>query len=341
MKKIYYDGTYKCSLLANLSTAPYVLVDDDFKLTKTIQVKVGEKQKVNELGQPLFIKDVIKSVKHDEIKGYTESTMSTFNGEKLEPVMLEVQKTDDNGNNLFYKLDESGQKVETTETTNDPVMIEVHKTNSIGRPLYHKPIIETTIQEVKVGEEEVTDVTDTKAMEDILESKVVDIFTDTTRFTIQEVIKANEQYLKNKYGDDVFYAELVDLEQIASFKGNTGIGRVELAPNTKLKFKPTTLTKECNEVKILDFDGDKRLQIFAENRQLNGEVTKFSESLREIVYSVYNNTNEFLELRKILAQASLAELTSQEKLEAKIASIDANINVMQSALNDIILGGGM
>ena len=339
--KIYYDSTFKCTFSPNLSITPYILVEDGFNLTKSVKVKVGERQKVNEEGQPLYLKDVFRTEKIENIVGYEESTKSTFNDKPLEPIMLEVQKTDEHGNNLFYKISDEGEKVETTEETEEPVMIQVHKTNSIGKPLYHKPIIEITTKEVKTGEEEVVEVTFKPSMEDILEDKEVTLLTNPEYFTAQEVLKSKKEHMVEKYGENVLYEELLDLEQVASFTGNTGLGKVELAPRTKLKFKVSNFTSECNELVLLSFEGDSRIKIMAGNRQLKSEVTKLPAPINQVTYTLNNDTNEYLEVSKIAIQAKFAELTEQEKLDARLTAIEENQARMQSVLDEMLLGGGI
>ena len=341
MKKIYYDSSFDCTFSPNLSITPYILVEDDFNLIKTIEVKIGERQKVNDRGQLLYLKDVFKTEKVENIIGYEESTKSTFNDKPLEPIMLEVQKTDEHGNNLYYKLSEEGEKVETTEETEEPVIVQVHKTNSIGKPLYHKPIIEVTTKEVKTGEEEVVEITLKPSIEDIMENQEVSVMLNPEYFKAQEVLKAKKEYMSKKYGENVFYEELLDLEQVASFTGNTGLGKVELAPRTKLKFKVSNFTSECNELVLLAFEGDSRIKIMAGNRQLKSEVTKLPAPINQVTYILNNDTNEYLEVSKIAIQAKFAELTEQEKLDARLTAIEENQARMQSVLDEMLLGGGI
>lgn len=337
--KIYYDFNKKCAMTPPTSVSPFVTVEDDFQLVKIVNVQVGIRQKTNEKGEPLYLKEIFEDKKVEVVTGYTETTKSIIGDQKLEPIMIEVQKTDDDGNNLYYKLDEEGSKVETTEITEDPVMIEAQKTNSIGKGLYKKPIIEESTTQVKTGEEEVTEVTKNPIIEDVFEDKEFKLTENPKYFLIDEVLAKKTEELTKKLGTDYLYSEFLNNQNIDSYTGNTGLGMIQLAPKTKLKFKPVKLSKGCNIIKILEYRAEEGIILTANGRTLKEDITELSSDITSLNCVVNNPTDKYLEINSVLLAVETKELTREEKLEARFSTLEDKIEDMQSALNDLLLGG--
>ena len=339
--KIYYDSAFKCYLSPVTSVTPFIEVPEDFKLSKTIEFKLGSKQKLNEQGEPLFIEDVYETKTHEVVTGFSETIKSNIDGVDLEPVLVEVQKTDDDGNNLYYKVNDRGETEETLEETEYPVIVKVHKTNNMGKPLYKKPIVEIQEEQVKTGEREVTTNTGRPVMVDVVEDREVSIFNDPQEFTIQEVLKVKFDLLEAEYGSNIFYTECIDLDKIDSFNGNTGLGSVQIAPKSKLRFKTLTLKSECNTISLIDFRGDSRITMQVGGRSLNNTEVKLATNIKQMTITLVNNTEEYLEFNKLLLVASFKEQTQEEKLEARLTTIEENQARMQSVLDEMLLGGGI
>lgn len=343
--KIYYDSSLTCTLNPLTSTAPFTEVSEDFKLTKNVDVVVGHKQKEDPEGNPLYLKDVFSEREIKEVVGYDDTTRKTDSeGQPLEPLMITVQKENEDCEKLYYETveDEEGfRKVETTKVTEEPVMIETQKVTPSGKPVYKLPIIQTRIIKEKTGEEEVTEVTSKPAMEDILEEREVSIFTEPHLFKITEVIQAKVEFVKKEKGNDLFYEEFITTDNIQKFQGNTGLGFIQLAPKSKLIFKPLSLSTNCNTIELLDFKGDKNIEISVGRRLLKEPVIELVEEVNQLVVSLSNNTNDYLVVSKLAILATYKEQTDKEKLEAKLASLEENQARMQSVLDDILLGGGM
>ena len=337
--KIYYDFNKRCAITPPTSVSPFVLVEDDFQLTKVVNVLVGTRQKVNEVGLPLYLKDIMKTEILQVVTGYTETTKSTLDGKDLEPIMIEIQKTDDDDNNLYYTTDEEGNQVETTEVTDNPVMIEVHKTNSAGKELYKKPIIQEVPNVVKVGEQETTEITNNPIMEEVREDKEFNLTENPEYFTITEVLTEKTKRLSEKLGNDFLYSEFIDNSNVDSYTGNTGLGMIQLAPKSKLKFKAVKLDKGCNIIKILEYKAQEGLVLTANGRTLKEDTTELTKDITELNCVINNPTDKYLEVNKVLLSLEVKELTKEEKLEARFATLEDKIEDMQSAINDILLGG--
>ena len=339
--KVFYDESFKCYLSAPSSISPYIEVPEDFSLTKSTEIKVGTKQKADSEGNPLFLRDVYEIRTHEEIVGYTETIKPNVDGKPLDPVYIKVQKTDEEGNDIYYKVNDRGETEETTEVTDYPVMVEVHKTNSAGKKLYKNPVVQLVEERVKTGEEEVTIDTGRPVIVDILKEIEVSLLTDPQYFTVQEVLKSKYKYMTDKYGNNILYTEFLDLNNVESFNGNTGLGFVQLAPKSKLKFKTLSLDTECNAIDLLDFIGDSYIEISVGGRILKSAEVKLVNNIRQMTITLANNTSEYLTIHKLAIVASFKEQTQEEKLEARLTTIEENQARMQSVLDEMLLGGGI
>lgn len=337
--KIYYNEHFNCFLVPPMSISPSIEVPDSFNLTKRVNVKLGTKQKTDEDGNLLFIQDVFETKTQEVVTGYTETIKSSIDGVELSPVMIQVQKTDDEGNSLYYVVNDKGETEETTKVTDYPVMIQVHKTNVAGKPLYKYPTIKNVEEQVKVGEKEVTINTGRPVMVDVVVNKEVSILSNPEYFTIQEVLTIKYNDLVKQYGENILYTEFIDLSQVNSFTGNTGLGFVQIAPKTKLVFKPIKLKDDCNTIDLIDFKGDSRVIINIGERILKGNEIKLASNEKQMDVILVNNTNEYLNVSKVCISACYKEQTEKEKLEARITTIEDNQAQMQKALDDILLGG--
>lgn len=138
-------------------------VEDTFRLTKTVEVQEGEKQKVNEEGQPLYIHEIYRTETHEVITGQEEVLEDTG-----VPVIIVVQKTDEQGNKLYLEslYNEENQIVDYVEVTNEfdkdgvpnePIFIETHKKSVKGKPLFYKDIIKVVEEKILDHVEETTE----------------------------------------------------------------------------------------------------------------------------------------------------------------------------------------
>ena len=335
--KVYYNSDLICALVPHTSLTPFTEVKDDFNLTKTVEEIVGQKQKENPEGELLYIKDIFEEKEVKEVVGFNDTTRKVDSeGQPLEPLMITVQKENEDCDKLYYKIEETedGQQkmVETTEVTDEPVMIEIQKVTPSGKPVYKLPIVETKTIREKIREEEVTEVTDKPAMEDVRKEREVSILKEPELFNINEVIEAKVKSLKEELGENIFYDEIINLDNIEGFQGNTGLGAIVLAPNSKFNFKTITLSGSCNLIRVIDFKGDDRLKLYAGKSLITNEETKLGTPIKQVTYSVINPTDEYLELNTVAILASQRELTDIEKLQAQVSD-------MQLAINDLILGG--
>lgn len=138
-------------------------LDDSLNPIKTIEVQDGEKQKINELGQPLYKHEVYRTETKEVVVGQDEVLENTG-----VPVIIVVQKTDEQGNKLYLEplYDEAGEVVDYAEVIqpkseagldNEPIFIEVQKQSVKGKPLYYKDIIKLVEEKVLDHVEETTE----------------------------------------------------------------------------------------------------------------------------------------------------------------------------------------
>lgn len=342
--KIYYDSNLVCTLNPLISTSPYIEVDDSFNLTKTVSVIIGQRQKENSQGFPLFIKDIFSEREVKEVVGYSDTTKKVdSDGNPLEPLIILVQKENDDCEKLYYKTVECNggfSKIETTEETDEPVMIEAQKVTPSGRPVYKLPIIRTSIIRDKVGEEEVTEDTGKVALENILEEKEVNLANNPSCFTIQEVIAKKYEDMLKEYGKNIIYKEFIDLNDVSLFSGNTGLGFVQMSPKSKIKFKTIAIEGKCNAIKLLEFLGDSRIEVSVGGRILKGEEIRLKDNnnLKQMTLTLSNNTDDYLTINRIAVLAYFKEPTKEEKLTARLNNIESTMTQMQSAIDEVILG---
>lgn len=90
-------------------------LDDSLNPTKTIEVQEGEIQKVDENSQPLYAKKIYKTITKEILIGTEKTTEITEN-----PIMVRVQKTNEDGFKLYSQIvfdEENNPTEETVETT--------------------------------------------------------------------------------------------------------------------------------------------------------------------------------------------------------------------------------
>lgn len=335
--KIYYKEDLTCTFLPYISLTPFVEVKDDFDLKKTIQVVVGKEQKRDKDGNVLYLLEHFETSEVEHIIGYDDTTKKVDSkGNALEPLMIQVQKEDDDCNKLYYKIeidkDGNGIKTETTEVTEYPIMEETQKLTPSGKPVYKLPIIQIEELTKKIGEEETTEVTDKPVFIDKTEDVEISILEYPEKFLIKEVIEAKINYLKEEKGEDIFYNEFIDTNDLVDFTGNTGLGIVQIPPKTKVKFKPFVLSKPCDTLKLLDFKGSEELKIFAGNNLFSSDTINLSKTVQQVTISIANTTEKYLDIDCLCLEISKSELSEIDQLKSQVED-------MQSALNDLILGG--
>lgn len=150
----------------NFPSTPFnysIAVEDNFSLTKTVEVQEGEKQKTNEEGEPLYLHEIYRTETKEVITGQEEVLEDTG-----VPVLVVVQKTDEQGNKLYLEslYNEENQIVDYVEVTNEfnkdgvpnePIYEEVHKKSVKGKPLFYKDIIKVVEEKILDHVEETTE----------------------------------------------------------------------------------------------------------------------------------------------------------------------------------------
>lgn len=335
--KIYYKEDLTCTFLPYISSTPFVEVKDKFDLNKTIQVVVSTEQKKDKDGNALYLLEHFETIEVEHIVGYDDTIKKVDSkGNALEPLMILVQKENDDCEKLYYKIetDDDGNEVrtETTEVTKYPIMEEVQKLSPTGKPIYRLPIVQTEEVTKKTGEEETTEVTDKPIMIDVMGDVEISILEHPEKFSIKEVIDAKISYLKEEKGEDIFYNEFIDTDDLVDFTGNTGLGIIQLPPKTKVKFKPFVLSKPCDTLKLLAFKGSEELKIFAGNNLFSSDTINLSKTVQQVTISIANTTEKYLDIDCLCLEISKSELSEIDQLKSQVED-------MQSALNDLILGG--
>ena len=284
----------------NTPSTPFnysVEVNDDFNITKTVEVQEGEIQKVNEEGQPLYLKEI-----------YRTETTQVFWGrdEVLEdtgvPVMIRVQKENIDGHKLYLEpLYEDGEIVDYSEvvhafdedgTPNEPVIVEVHKTSIGGRLLYYKDLYTEESNEVLDHTEETIEITDVPVMIPNMVNKTVTLKDNCELFDFMEVLQAKYQHVLDESQKDYIIGDMfidendLDLED-ERHSANTGLALLELLPKGQAKTKTIILAEPTTEFVLLDFVADEGVEVY-----LSGK--KFTEGKLTLTSPISNCTIKFV-----------------------------------------------
>jgi hypothetical protein len=222
---------------------------------------------------PVMVEQTYKEPLLDE-KGNVRKMEMTSYGEVTEetdePVMItndegeEVQKTDKDGNKLYYGYIKTGIFVEMYETKIETV----HKTDEYGRKLYlhEKTRIEDEIEEVpplKYVEgtkeyEELSDEVKEKLYPETFEELVPTEFffsSSPERFTFEDVRKHKQKQVVK----GTFYSKAVLLESmnetlfstgLSSFHANLGFGFISLPPGGEVRTEKIKLPETTDLVGI-------------------------------------------------------------------------------------------
>ena len=201
-------------------------VPDFFQLSKEVQEICGKEQKVDEHGNPLFIKEVYREEIIPFVKYYDETVKPNEN-----PIMISKQKTDEKGRNLYLEAifdEDTKEVVDYLETTrpkdeygniNEPIIIEVQKTSISGAPLYSIPIMGERVEMILEGVEETTEETDQPVIVDVLIPTIKNIETNPEAFSFEEVIlkvlalRLNDSGYDSLFADYFTDTEFIDLEK--------------------------------------------------------------------------------------------------------------------------------
>lgn len=284
----------------NTPSTPFnysIEVNDDFNITKTVEVQEGEIQKVNEEGQPLYLKEI-----------YRTETTQVFWGrdEVLEdtgvPVMIRVQKENIDGHKLYLEpLYEDGEIVDYSEvvhafdedgTPNEPVIVEVHKTSIGGRLLYYKDLYTEESNEVLDHTEETIEITDVPVMIPNMVNKTVTLKDNCELFDFMEVLQAKYQHVLDESQKDYIIGDMfidendLDLED-ERHSANTGLALLELLPKGQAKTKTIILAEPTTEFVLLDFVADEGVEVY-----LSGK--KFTEGKLTLTSPISNCTIKFV-----------------------------------------------
>ena len=284
----------------NTPSTPFnysVEVNDDFNITKTVEVQEGEIQKINEEGQPLFLKEIYRTETTQILWGRDEVLEDTG-----VPVMIKAQKENIEGHKLYLEpLYEDGEIVDYAEvvhafdedgTPNEPVIVEVHKKSIGGRLLYYKDLYTEDSKEVLDHTEETTEVTDVPVMIPNMVEKVVTLKDNCELFDFMEVLQAKYQHILEESQKDYILGDMfidendLDLED-EKHSANTGLALLELLPKGQAKTKTITLAEPTTEFILLDFVSDEGVEVY-----LSGK--KFTEGKLTLTSPISNCTIKFV-----------------------------------------------
>lgn len=212
---LYFNRTTLMGQFSNELSPIVIDVPKGFNLYKTLKEIVGEKQSVNALGEPLYIKDVYKEEVYQQFL-YNDETLEVTDT----PFMESYQKTNDLGEKLYLELI-GDDTFETTKAFNEqgepntPILLERQKHTTKGEPLYLVPVYEERTRQVYVGEEIVTEWTPRPLLEPIYEDIKVNIINHPQYFHVNEVITEKMQTeLERSSHDYLIYNSFVDNSSI-------------------------------------------------------------------------------------------------------------------------------
>lgn len=297
MKNLYFNAeTLKGTLNPDFSIV--LPVEDDFTVSKTVNIPSGETQKVDENGEKVYLKAVYRTEVETVFVCNEETTEVTET-----PLMHFVQKTDSKGKALFLEeIELENGDLDTFETTkevnelgvaNEPIMIEVQKCTSKGLPIYLRVITEDYEHQVLDHTEETTEVTNTPVMIPTYARSLVNVGEHPQYFTYAEVKGVYEEQLSEKAGETVKILDEINYE---SSVANTGLNILNLPPKGHVTYNRISLDKEVDVIEIPEAQED--LKYYVNNKLLSDSKVVLSSPVKNITVKISNPTEDFIDVKQ-------------------------------------------
>ena len=297
MKNLYFNAeTLKGTLNPDFSIV--LPVEDDFTVSKTVNIPSGETQKVDENGEKVYLKAVYRTEVETVFVCNEETTEVTET-----PLMHFVQKTDSKGKALFLEeIELENGDLDTFETTkevnelgvaNEPIMIEVQKCTSKGLPIYLRVITEDYEHQVLDHTEETTEVTNTPVMIPTYARSLVNVGEHPQYFTYAEVKEIYEEQLSEKAGATVKILDEINYE---SSVANTGLNILNLPPKGHVTYNRISLDKEVDVIEIPEAQDD--LKYYVNNKLLSDSKVVLSNPVKNITVKISNPTKDFIDVKQ-------------------------------------------
>lgn len=297
MKNLYFNAeTLKGTLNPDFSIV--LPVEDDFTVSKTVNIPSGEVQKVDENGEKVYLKAVYRTEVETVFVCNEETTEVTET-----PLMHFVQKTDSKGKALFLEeIELENGDLDTFETTkevnelgvaNEPIMIEVQKCTSKGLPIYLRVITEDYEHQVLDHTEETTEVTSTPVMIPTYARSLVNVEEHPQYFTYAEVKGIYEEQLSEKAGETVKILDEINYE---SSVANTGLNILNLPPKGHVTYNRISLDKEVDVIEIPEAQED--LKYYVNNKLLSDSKVVLSNPVKNITVKIANPTEDFIDVKQ-------------------------------------------
>ena len=297
MKNLYFNAeTLKGTLNPDFSIV--LPVEDDFTVSKTVNIPSGETQKVDENGEKVYLKEVYRTEVETVFVCNEETTEVTET-----PLMHFVQKTDSKGNALFLEeIETETGDLDTFETTkevnelgvaNEPIMIEVQKCTSKGLPIYLRVITEDYEHQVLDHTEETTEVTNTPVMIPTYARSLVNVEEHPQYFTYAEVKGIYEEQLSEKAGATVKILDEINYE---SSVANTGLNILSLPPKGHVTYNRISLDAEVDVIEIPEAQED--LKYYVNNKLLSDSKVVLSSPVKNITVKISNPTEDFIDVKQ-------------------------------------------
>ena len=297
MKNLYFNAeTLKGTLNPDFSIV--LPVEDDFTVSKTVNIPSGETQKVDENGEKVYLKAVYRTEMETVFVCNEETTEVTET-----PLMHFVQKTDSKGKALFLEeIELENGDLDTFETTkevnelgvaNEPIMIEVQKCTSKGLPIYLRVITEDYEHQVLDHTEETTEVTSTPVMIPTYARSLVNVEEHPQYFTYAEVKRIYEEQLSEKAGATVKILDEINYE---SSVANTGLNILNLPPKGHVTYNRISLDKEVDVIEIPEAQED--LKYYVNNKLLSDSKVVLANPVKNITVKIANPTEDFIDVKQ-------------------------------------------
>ena len=297
MKNLYFNAeTLKGTLNPDFSIV--LPVEDDFTVSKTVNIPSGETQKVDENGEKVYLKAVYRTEVETVFVCNEETTEVTET-----PLMHFVQKTDSKGNALFLEeIELENGDLDTFETTkevnelgvaNEPIMIEVQKCTSKGLPIYLRVITEDYEHQVLDHTEETTEVTSTPVMIPTYARSLVNVEEHPQYFTYAEVKGIYEEQLSEKAGATVKILDEINYE---SSVANTGLNILNLPPKGHVTYNRISLDEPVDVIEIPEAQED--LKYYVNNKLLSDSKVVLSSPVKNITVKISNPTEDFIDVKQ-------------------------------------------
>lgn len=297
MKNLYFNAeTLKGTLNPDFSIV--LPVENDFTVSKTVNIPSGEVQKVDENGEKVYLKAVYRTEVETVFVCNEETTEVTET-----PLMHFVQKTDSKGNALFLEeIELENGDLDTFETTkevnelgvaNEPIMIEVQKCTSKGLPIYLRVITEDYEHQVLDHTEETTEVTNTPVMIPTYARSLVNVEEHPQYFTYAEVKGIYEEQLSEKAGATVKILDEINYE---SSVANTGLNILALPPKGHVTYNRISLDKEVDVIEIPE--AQEELKYYVNNKLLSDSKVVLANPVKNITVKIANPTEDFIDVKQ-------------------------------------------